>query len=532
MNDTPGWASPGSAPSDGQEPGTSTSADSTARPGGAPSAERPSAIPAQPADQAPAGTAQADGQKPTPPQRPADNTSPEPEPGPQTARTPAPAPAQDAPPADAANDPAAPNAPAAPGAKWSTQQPPPAQWSAPTGGQTPEQPAGQAPPPPPGPGWGPRPPAGPDQPGGPTGHPGYGAQPGYGTQPGHNGRPGYGAPGGWGGGGWGGPPPAAKPGVIPLRPLGVGEILDGAVSTMRTYWRTVLGISLTVAVVVEVVVVLLRGLVLDESTSTTALTDPSATLDEQTSALGDVLINSGAVLLVSLIGTIAATALLTAVTSRAILGKPVTTGEAWRDARPQLLKLFGLIFLMLLIVSGVAVVFILPGALVGGAAGDALTALGSIGSVVAAVSLMVRLSLASPVLMLEKQGIRQAFVRSMKLVRGSWWRVFGIQVLSLIIANVVAMIIGVPFALLGAALGDGGLSAFADGSTDLGWTYLVVSGIGSVIGSLITFPITAGVAVLLYVDQRIRREALDLDLARAAGVQGYGGPAPGATPGS
>ncbi|MFD5267797.1 glycerophosphoryl diester phosphodiesterase membrane domain-containing protein [Streptomyces sp. NPDC058335] len=447
MNDTPGWASPGSAPSDGQEPGTSTPPEPADRPGGT-----------QPADQ------------------PVKN-------------------------------------PHGPGPQWSPQQPPPGQWSAPTG--PPNQ--GQAPPPPPpGPGWGTRPPTGPGY--GPTG-PGYGP-----TGPG-----GYGAPGGWGGG-WGGPPPAAKPGVIPLRPLGVGEILDGAVSTMRTYWRTVLGISLTVAIVVEVIVVLLQGLVLDESTSTAALGDASATVDEQLDAMGSVLLNSGVIFLVSLVGTITATALLTAVTSRAVLGKPVTTGEAWRDARPQLLKLFGLILLLLVMVTAVALACVLPGALLGGAAGDALTAIGSIGSILVAVSLLVRFSLAPPTLMLEKQGIKKAMARSAKLVRGSWWRVCGIQVLSLIIANIVAMIIAVPFALLGAALSPGGLSAFTDAGNDLGWTYLIVSGIGSVIGSLITFPITAGVAVLLYVDQRIRREALDLDLARAAGVQGYG--TPGTTPGS
>ncbi|MFJ4695016.1 hypothetical protein [Streptomyces sp. NPDC088766] len=434
MNDTPGWASPGSAPPDGQEPGTSTPPEPADRPGGR-----------QPAD------------------RPAPNQQ-------------------------------------GPGTQWSPQQPPPGQWAAPTGAHNP----GQAPPPPPpGTGWGTRPPTGPG---------GYG---------------GYGAPGGWGG-----PPPAAKPGVVPLRPLGVGEILDGAVSTMRTYWRTVLGISLTVAVVVEVIVVLLQGLVLKESTSTAALGDPSATVDEQLDAMGSVLLNSGVIFLVSLVGTITATALLTTVTSRAVLGKPVTSGEAWRDARPQLLKLFGLILLLLLTVTAVAVVCVLPGALLGGAAGDVLTAMGSIGSVVLAVSLLVRFSLASPALMLEKQGIKKALTRSAKLVRGSWWRVFGIQVLSLIIANLVAMIIAVPFALLGAALGPGGLSAFTDTDTELGWTYLIVSGVGSVIGSLITFPITAGVAVLLYVDQRIRREALDLDLARAAGIQGYGTPTPGTTPGS
>ncbi|WP_461711917.1 glycerophosphoryl diester phosphodiesterase membrane domain-containing protein [Streptomyces sp. DSM 41013] len=459
MNDTPGWASPGSAPSDGHEPGASG--------------------PAGPADR-PAG------------------------------------PDQPAPPADR------PDAePTSPGTKWSKEQPPPGQWSAPTGPAD----RGQAPPPPPpGPGWG-TPPPGP--PGG-----GYGGHGGPGR--------GYGAPGGPGGwgSGWGGPPPAAKPGVIPLRPLGVGEILDGAVSTMRTYWRTVLGISLTVAIFTEVIVVLLQGLVLDD-TGSEVLNDPDATLSELGDALAETTINSGVVFLISLIGTVLATALLTTVTSRAVLGRPVTTGEAWRDARPQVLKLFGLILLLLLIVAGLVTAGMTPGLLVtataGGEAGVALTALGFLAGGVLAVWLMVRFSLASPALMLEKQGIKKAMGRSVKLVRGSWWRVFGIQLLATVIANVVASIIVIPFAFLAATLGGDGVGGFLDGTGDLGWTFLVVSGIGSVIGSMITFPITAGVTVLLYIDQRIRREALDLELARAAGTQGsgpQGSGASGAVPGS
>ncbi|WP_371671051.1 hypothetical protein OG985_27600 [Streptomyces sp. NBC_00289] len=463
MKDTPGWASPGSAPSDGQEPGASGPAEPTDRPGTA-----------QPADQA--------------------------------------APDQ--------QNPGAPNPGAqSPTPQWSKQQPPPAQWSAPTGPGGPGQAA--PPPPPPGPGWGTQPPAGP----GGYGPPGYGA-PGPGGPPVY-GRPGYPA---WGGGGWGGPPPAAKPGVIPLRPLGVGEILDGAVSTMRTYWRTVLGISLTVAVITEIVVVLLQGFALKDGTSTDALNDPSATLSELTRAMGDAMLNSGVVFLISLIGTITATALLTTVTSRAVLGKPVTTGEAWRDARSQLLKLFGLIFLLLLITFGVVLVGALPGILVAVAgnseAGTALAVLGILGTGVLALWLMVRFSLASPALMLEKQSIVKSMSRSAKLVRGSWWRVFGIQLLAMIIANIIAVIIVIPFSLFGAAL-NGGVTVFLNGGGDLGWSYLIVSGIGSVIGSMITFPITAGVTVLLYIDQRIRREALDLDLARAAGVQGYGPDTPG-----
>ncbi len=118
------------------------------------------------------------------------------------------------------------------------------------------------------------------------------------------------------------------------------------------------------------------------------------------------------------------------------------------------------------------------------------TVLGFLAAGVVAVWLMVRFSLASPALMLEKQGIKKAMGRSVKLVRGSWWRVFGIQLLATIIANVVASIIVIPFAFLAATLGGDGVGSFLEGTGDLGWTFLVVSGIGSVIGSMITFPIT------------------------------------------
>ncbi|WP_306338891.1 hypothetical protein [Streptomyces sp. KL118A] len=400
--------------------------------------------------------------------------------------------------------------------KWSKEQPPPAQWSPPSEpvqGQTPPQP-----PPPPGQGggwgWGGRPP-GPGGPGGP------------------------GAPGGPGGyrgwGAWQGPPPAAKPGVIPLRPLGVGEILDGAVSTMRAHWRTVLGISLTVAVLTEIVVVLLQGLVLDESVDTEALDDPSATVGELTRALGDTMLSSGVVLLITLLGTIVATAVLTMVTSRAVLGKSVTISEAWQDSRPQLAKLFGLTLLIPLIGVAIVAVGTLPGLLIALAgasdAGASLAILGGLGAAVAALWIVVRLSLASPALMLEKQGIKKSLTRSAKLVRGSWWRVFGIQLLAAIIANVVASIIVIPFTFIAGAVSGDGVTGFLENTGEFGWTFLIVSGVGSVIGSMLTFPITAGVTVLLYIDQRIRREALDLELARAAGLPGHG-PTPSGTPGS
>ncbi|MCW7946383.1 membrane protein [Streptomyces hygroscopicus] len=442
MKDTPGWASPGSAPSDGH----------------------PGASGAQP------------------PEQPSDQGG--------------------------ADQPQSPS-------KWSKEQPPPGQWTAPH----PQGPGQSPPPPPPGPGWGTQAPAGPGGYGGPGG--GYGGPGGY---------------SGWGGA-WG-PPPAAKPGVIPLRPLGVGEILDGAVSTMRTYWRTVLGISLTVSVVTEIVVILIQGFALKSSTTTNSLSNPSASPGEVSRALADSLLSSGAVFLVALLGTIVATALLTMVTSRAVLGRSVTTAEAWSDARPQLMRLLGLTLLLPLMAFAIIAVGALPGIIVAvtgsTVAGIGLAVLGGLAASVVATWIMIRFSLASPALMLEKQSIRKSLSRSVKLVRGSWWRVFGIQLLGQLIAGIVSSIIVIPFAFIAGALGGGGITGLVNGSGTggFGWTFLIVSGIGSVIGRMLTFPITAGVNVLLYIDQRIRREALDLDLARAAGIQGYGSPVPGTTPGS
>ncbi|MFC9931603.1 glycerophosphoryl diester phosphodiesterase membrane domain-containing protein [Streptomyces sp. NPDC127190] len=455
MTDTPGWASPGSAPSsEGREPGA---------PGPAEPADRPG--PAEPA----------------------------PQPGAH---------------------------PQGPGVKWSKDQPPAGQWSAPTGAPGP----GQAPPPPPpGPGWG-------GGPGG-TGPGGYGGGPG-----GYGG--GYGTPGGHGawGGGWGGPPPAAKPGVIPLRPLGVGEILDGAVSTMRTYWRTVLGISLTVALIARTGTVLVQGLVLNSALGPQAI-KPDSTPGDVFRVMRDAFISSGVISLITVVGTIIATAMLTTVTSRAVLGKPVSAGEAWRDARPQLLRLFGLLILLGLIAIGVFLVCTLPGILVLAAGsiggGGALLVLGLLAASAVLLWLMIRFCLASPALMLERQGILKSMARSAKLVRGSWWRVLGIQLLAGLIASIVSALVGLPFVFLGAAVGGGGISGLLGTTTGhIGWTFLIISGIGSMIGAMLTLPINAGVTVLLYIDLRIRREALDLELARAAGVQGYGGGAPGTVPGS
>ena len=396
MNDTPGWASPGSAPSDGKETGV----------------PRPSA-PAD--DSAPSGT-------------------------------------------------------------WASEQPPAGQW-------TPPSPAGT----------------------GPTAPP---ARPGWGVPP--------------QGPGWGGTPPAAKPGVIPLRPLGVGEILDGAVSTMRAHWRTVLGITLTVSVVVQTAILLVRRYLLPDPPSVDANATGSEALRQLSESLRYSLLDSAPPLLISMLATIFTTAVLTVVISRSVLGRPVTLADAWAEARPRLLPLLGLTLLLAVMAAAIMTVGILPGFLIGDTAGVGLAFLGLLAAVTVFVWLTVRFILAAPALMLERQSIIASMRRSAKLVRGAWWRTFGILALTWVLTFIVVLVVGIPFGIVAVGLDDGSLSSLlTEGTSEFGWPFLIVSAIGDVVVATITYPLSAGVMALLYVDQRIRREALDLDLARAAGLPGF-----------
>ncbi|MGX1757705.1 DUF7544 domain-containing protein [Streptomyces lydicus] len=403
---------------------------------------------------------------------------------------------------------------------WSKEQPPAGRWSAPTGvpGQSgPHGSGGRA--------SGERSRASSHG----AGSPGPGG-PGWGGNPGHRGNhPGSQPP--WGGA-WAPGPQVAKPGIIPLRPLAVGEILDGAVATMRAHWRTVLGISLIVAVVAQTAITVVNGLWFRGAGRAPSLANDNVPpLRETLQQMVNALAASGITAAIGLLAAIVVTGLLTMVVSRAVLGRSVTAKEAWRDARTQLPRLLGLLVLLPLLISAICAVGVAPGLTLTATGmlepGLLLTLLGGLAAGLVSIWLGVRYSLASPALMLEKQGVISAMRRSAKLVRGAWWRVLGVQLLAYLLVGIVEFIIQIPATIVAFVIGGESLVDWANGTSDTtSWPFLIVLGIGAVISSTITFPITAGVTALLYMDQRIRREALDLELARAAGLPGYGTDAP------
>ncbi|MFB7026862.1 MULTISPECIES: hypothetical protein [unclassified Streptomyces] len=361
--------------------------------------------------------------------------------------------------------------------QWSKDQPPAGRWSPPTG---------QTPPPGPGRNWG-APPAG--------------AQ-------------------------WG-KPPAAKPGVIPLRPLSVGEILDSAVKTLRAHWRAVLPVMAVLALFAQVTHTLVQRYLVPPTPEVDPNATPSEALKQLVESTRASLIGLGPDTLVSLVALLISSALLAVVVSRAVLGRPVSLGAAWQEARPRLLQLLGLTLLIAAMGAGIMLVGLLPGLLVGGSPGVLLIVLGGLGALVLNVWLIIRFSLASPALMLERGGVVQSLKRSAKLVQGSWWRIFGITLLTQLLIILFTLIISIPFVVIGFVVDGEALSSLSSGSAEtFGWPFLIATGIGGVITSAVTYPISAGVTVLLYVDQRIRREALDLELIRAAG-RPETGPEPG-----
>jgi Membrane domain of glycerophosphoryl diester phosphodiesterase len=386
------------------------------------------------------------------------------------------------------------------------------------------------------PGYGRPPPYG--QP--PYGQPGYG-QPGYGQPPPPYGQPGYGQPG-YGQPGYGQPrygaspygqwvPPAPKPGIIPLRPLSVGEILDGAFTAMRRNPKATLGLSAIVATVFGVLTTAATLLITHALTNVTmpAINSGQSLTNAQVHQLFDYLgevtaPTLGVIAIVSFFANVLVTGMLTAVIGHSVLGRDITIAGAWRIARPRVWALVGAALLDGLILFGVLVVGIgvpvAAGAVLIAAhlapIGGLLIAAGVITSLVFLVICYVRFVLAPPAVVLEGHGPWTSLARSWRLTKKSSWRVFGILLLAELIVLVATGVLQIPFDIIGGRSSGSGFLLFSGGGAKPAIAFTIISAIGGILAGSVTRPILAGVQTLLYVDLRMRREGLDIALQTAS----------------
>jgi len=369
------------------------------------------------------------------------------------------------------------------------------------------------------------------------GQPGYG-QPGYGqpppySQPGY-GTPGYGQPGY---GQWSAQPPAPAPGGVPLRPLGVGDILSGAFTLIRRNPVATLGLAAIVQTVYGVLSAFFSWAELNAAHKLTVSVTPQTSSTQLGHDLGHFFLSFvpylAADLVLVFIFQAVLTGMLTGALGRGLLGHNITIGEAWRIARvPEVIVVSLLVPLILL---GVWV----PVALIVGVLAVAkitvlavlIGVVGFIGAFLATVWISVRLSLAVPAIVLEGAGPVTALKRSWQLVQGSWWRIFGITLLAGIVVAFIAGILQIPFTIVGTLVGgSSGLgSIFNHGATAAAAVAgpsllaIIIGAIGSIIAATCTRPISAGVTVLLYADMRMRKEGLDLALNQASQAQALTG---------
>lgn len=295
-----------------------------------------------------------------------------------------------------------------------------------------------------------------------------------------------------------------KPGVIPLRPLQLGDIYNGAVNYIRANPKATLGLTAVVVVIAQAIIVLFQ---------LSALTQTSPAAGEFSATASDLGELVGQ--LVNYLATLVLTGMLTVVVGRAVFGSPITAGEAWHRVRGRILPLIGysaLVFLAVALSGGLLVLLIWLAASANGIAGFLVALLLGLPYLAALLWFGANLMFTPVAIVLEQQPVFAAIRRSFALVRGDFWRVLGIWLLTAVITAIIVMIVVVPFALVG-----GIFAAMNEDSTAAAVLVVIVVSIGGIIGSILTTPFSAGVTVLLYTDRRMRAEAFDLVLRTGAG---------------
>lgn len=264
-------------------------------------------------------------------------------------------------------------------------------------------------------------------------------------------------------------------GGIPLRPLGAGDILSGSFTLIRQNPAATLGLTASVISGLAVAMVVIFVIAADAA---------------------------GAVLLLALPTVLAAYAVqvggLAATMGRALLGRKLSIADAVRRSRTGWVLLT-----VLVLVLGAALIWVPLIALLKG--------WGIIPALLLTAWLAVMVSLAVPVVVLERRGPFAAIARSWRLILGSYWRVFGIYFLTYLMTSTIGFVINLPLGFVSSLIGGGGLGSSATVSVAV-----VIYAIGEIVIVSLSGAIQIGVLVLVYADMRMRKEGMDLVLRQPA----------------
>jgi hypothetical protein len=259
--------------------------------------------------------------------------------------------------------------------------------------------------------------------------------------------------------------------------MSVGDILDGAFKLLRANAGSAVIITAALIVPMAFVTAYLGRHALGGESIFSVLDDPSKVDSTSTSAT-EILLLYGSLLARYLLFPFFIGAALSPVVEASYLGGQRTAGEAIRIAARVLPALIGAFLLTRLLWTFGVFFCVLP-----------------------AFAVSTFFVVVAPALVIERLGAVAALRRSVRLVRPMFWR-----------ALLVSMLAGVVGYFVDNALGTVPQVAAVMIGTDLAWPLLAV---GQIVGSLVTMPFVAIVAILLYYDGRIRHEGFDLQLMAA-----------------
>lgn len=297
-------------------------------------------------------------------------------------------------------------------------------------------------------------------------------------------------------------PTVSRPGIVPLRPLGLADVLDGAVKLVRRSPGAVIGWAAIVC-----------------SLAAVPLVVAALTLGGRRRTFGGVLGNDWAIALVTAGGLAFGLLMLTGVlaypVAEAVLGRRVTARQIWQAVRPRLWPLLAGQFAVAGVVVGPWVLVVVIVTVVNDASVLAVLAVASFGGLLALAAnawAVPRLVFLGPVIVLEERGLRSAWARSWQLSRRRYWAIVGTFITCTLIVMTLSWVIFLAF-LLVVSIALDVLELPYDAQDAAQALATAVSVIAT--ASLIT-PFLAATTALQYVDSRMRTEGFDLVLLRAA----------------
>ncbi len=343
--------------------------------------------------------------------------------------------------------------------------------------------------------------------------------------------------GGWSGaqppsGGWSGKPGPQQAGsrpVLPLRPLGLGDVLSGAFTVLRRNARVLLLWSLLLSGVLGLVSTLAGTLgqqalqsrmfaAVDAGRGADAVTAGSITL---------WLLLSVALPFIASLGRGFLVAPVAVDTGQRILGRRASFGGLWRLLAGRRWSVLAWILLQagagvvaalvfgLVAFAGVAAIG--SGSRVGLGGVVLLFVVLALGFGVLAAWLGTRFAFTVPTIALEGRSVFAAAAQSWRLTRRAFWRTFGILLLVQVVFGFAASIAATPLSI-GALLLGGTFDPLGQTGARAGVGVGAV--VALVVGSLLVIAVqcvvdvlSASITTFLAVDRRIRTEGLDQRIA-------------------